>query len=153
MKSFPPNFLHLKLPNKWASVDLCWWSHSYTIALNCSPIDAYTLYSSVSDNYCLVWFTLIQPGGIIVVLNAVDTDRFHFWTVKGSNDREGYDGVHAHTSRWSFSTNMQAHTQTKSATFHIEMIVSCICQVVLFFSSHGDLILGNWAISDWKQCR
>lgn len=42
--------------------------------------------SSMSGNYCLVWFTLMQPGcerGIIVVLNAVEADRIHFLTCQG----------------------------------------------------------------------
>lgn len=48
--------------------------------------------------------------------------------------------THAH-----MHTNIHTHTEAKSsAALHIEMIVSCLCQVVLFFlSSHGDLILGN----------
>ena len=170
-KSLPSNFLQQKLLNKWARP---WFALMITQQHNCIKLLTQrwctTSCSSMSGNYCLVWFTLMQPGcerrdncgakccsgwqdPFLDLSRAAVIER----AVPGSTHTHIHTHTHTHTHTQAdelICTNtcahMWAHTHTqreaKSATLHIEMIVSCLCQVVLFFSSHET---SSWEIEQF----
>lgn len=127
--------------------------------------------SSMSGNYCLVWFTLMQPGcerGDNCGAKCCRGWQDPFLDLSGGAVIERVMPESMHTQADELFTPTCLHTCGHARTHtHIGKINctphrdDCLlslsgCAFFLFcffFSSHGDLILGNWAISDWKQCR
>lgn len=75
--------------------------------------------------------------GIIVVLNAVEVDRIHFLTCRGQRWWRGLcRSLYTRRPTGLFApvpVRTCGHMNTNTpATLHIEMIVSCLCQVVFF---------------------
>lgn len=150
-KSLPFNFPKQKLLNKWAGPDLRWWSHSNTIASNCSPRDGapHRAHHWVATAaWCgLHWFSQAVKGDNCGAKCCrswqdpfLDLSRAAAieWVIPGSVHREADEfictNIHAHTwAQEHTHTHTQIGRETKSATLHIKMIVSCFSQVVFFF--------------------